>query len=241
MENNASNNLEQSAFKDQSALDQSAFDAVVSEHPRPESVVLESREKKDDDENAAPSKPKRRKIHDFKNAEGPIWDEKSKRWLVRFTWYEENAHGKKVRMDVKRTFRRKRDADKFYAETEESIILGTYSQQRQSKKLTFGEVSDRYLAAKRTLRYFPMLKSRLNGWITNLGRDTRLGDISEPMLENSRTELIQRGLKEGTVDQYVIAIKCFYNWLLRRKEFRHLDNPSELLELFHPTTDGAVG
>jgi integrase len=191
-----------------------------------------------------PIKPlaRRKKVHDFKNADGPVWDEKLKRWLVRLSWYEYNAHGVRGRKDLKREFRRRRDAIRFHEQTEKDIVLGIHSNQRFAKKLLLGDALDSYRDSVRHLKSFEStINPGLRRWEKIFGRDTRVVELTRSRIAEARLNLIDgtpqgswspKGpIKKSTCDHYLRVLKTAFNFLHRENPV--LSNPIEGIRYFN--------
>ncbi len=166
----------------------------------------------------------RKTDHDF--ADGPIWDERLKRWRVQFSWKDQNGN----RKQLKKRFRHKRDADRWFDTTQKEIILGVYDQLQRSKSLTLGKALDLYRESVRTNKSFESTQSNLKIWEREFGRDTRLSEVTKARIIAARTKRIDSGIARSTADTNLITLKCAFNWLECERHW--LNNPAKGIKLF---------
>jgi len=170
---------------------------------------------------------KRKKIHDF--SEGPVWDEHLNRWLVEVRGANNNTD-KKTENRLKKRFRRKDQAWKWWTEQQEKIRDGTWNPARLVKTTTFSEARVQFIELRRNTRSALSVKPHLRPWGRVFDQD-RLSLVTEDRITEVRNRRLDDGIKKSTVDSDLAWLKSMYSWL--ESTGKYVNDPTRRIEYFY--------
>jgi integrase len=159
-------------------------------------------------------------------SEGPIWDEKVKRWLAEVV-YPDDTRGR-------RRFRRQRDAQIWWAAQRKAIEDGSWEALANPNRVSLGDAIAQYREySKAHHRSFSTyIENGLTVLGEALGPKTPLKDVTTANIEQMKLQRLENGrVAKSTVDKNVALAKSFFNWCIHQG--LTTANPVKKVKLFH--------
>jgi integrase len=159
-------------------------------------------------------------------SEGPVWDEKLKRWVAEVV-YPDQTRGR-------RRFRRQRDAQIWWAAQRRAIEDGSWESAAKPSRSSLGDAITQYREhSKAHHRSFSTyVENGLTVLEEGLGSGTPLKNVSAADIERLKLQRLEKDkVAKSTVDKNVAVAKSFFNWCIHQGLTKV--NPVKKVRLFH--------
>jgi len=159
-------------------------------------------------------------------SEGPVWDEKLKRWTAEVV-YPDQTRGR-------RRFRRQRDAQIWWAAQRKVIEDGSWEDAAKPARSSLGDAIAQYREhSKAHHRSFSTyVENGLTILEGALGSGTPLKNVTTADIERLKLQRLEKDkVAKSTVDKNVAVAKSFFNWCIHQGLTK--TNPVKKVKLFH--------
>jgi integrase len=159
-------------------------------------------------------------------SEGPVWDEKLKRWVAEVV-YPDQTRGR-------RRFRRQRDAQIWWAAQRRAIEDGSWESAAKPSRSSLGDAITQYREhSKAHHRSFSTyVENGLTVLEEGLGSGTPLKNVTAADIERLKLQRLEKDkVAKSTVDKNVAVAKSFFNWCIHQGLTKV--NPVRKVKLFH--------
>jgi integrase len=162
-----------------------------------------------------------RKNRDY--SKGPVWDERTNRWLVEIRYPDGSRLRKRVR--------REREALRLWAGEHSKIENGTWDE-RAARNVTVAEAMKQYRAYSKVQHrsHDSYIDPSLTLWEAHLGPQAQLAKVGSHQVEDFK---LKRAVKvaHSTTDKDLGILKAFFNWCIAHR--LAVSNPVRRVKLFH--------